>query len=59
MLNCRFKRFYRDGSRAETRCYRFERTDQLDDLDYLLQAEIEFWEHVQNDTLPDLILPSI
>ena len=59
VLNCRFKRFYRDGSRAETRCYRFERTDLLDDLNYLLQAEIAFWGYVQSDTLPDLILPSI
>lgn len=59
VLNCRFKRFYRDGSRAETRCYRFERADLLDDLNYLLQAEIAFWGYVQSDTLPDLILPSI
>ena len=59
MLNCRFKRFYRDGSRAETRCYRFERADLLDDLNYLLQAEIAFWGYVQSVTLPDLILPSI
>ena len=59
VLNCRFKRFYRDGMRAETRCYRFDREDVQDDLDYLLDAEKEFWRSVQDGTMPPLILPVI
>lgn len=59
VLNCRFRRRYADGERAETRCYRFERDDLLADLNYLLEAEIEFWECVHQDRRPPLVLPDI
>lgn len=59
VLNCRFKRFYRDGMRAETRCYRFDREDVQDDLAYLLDAEKVFWRSVQDGVMPPLILPDI
>lgn len=59
VLNCRFRRRYADGQRAETRCYRFERDEMLADLNYLLEAEIEFWKYVQQDRRPPLVLPDI
>ena len=59
VLNCRFKRFYRDGSRAETRCYYFNRAALESDLAYLLDAEKAFWRCVERDTMPALILPDI
>ena len=59
VLNCRFKRFYSDGMRAETRSYRFDREDVQDDLDYLLTAERTFWRSVQDGAMPPLILPDI
>lgn len=59
VLNCRFKRFYRDGSRAETRCYYFDRAALESDLTYLLDAEKAFWRCVERDTMPALILPDI
>ena len=50
----------RNGNRKTiTQDYRFERSDVLDDLKYLLQKEIEFWECVKADKKPALILPAI
>lgn len=59
VLNCRFRRVYGDGQRAETRCYRFDRSDLLSDLGILLEAEVEFWGYVQRDECPPLVLPDI
>ena len=59
VLNCRFKRSYRGGDRFETRCYRFDREDAEEDLDFLLTSEEKFWKCVENDVRPDLILPEI
>ena len=59
MLNCRFRRVYGDGQRAETRSYRFDRGDLLSDLGILLEAEVEFWGYVQRDECPPLVLPDI
>ena len=59
VLNCRFKRSYRGEARFETRCYRFERDDVEEDLDFLLTSEEKFWKCVKNDVRPDLILPEI
>jgi putative phage-type endonuclease len=39
--------------------YTFERTDHENDIAYLLERELAFWKHVENDTRPDLILPAI
>ena len=59
VLNCRFRRVYGDGQRAETRSYRFDRDDLLSDLGILLEAEVEFWGYVQRDECPPLVLPDI
>ena len=36
-----------------------ERVDVKDDLAYLLQEEIKFWNYVQRDVMPPLRLPEI
>lgn len=53
-------RYYVDGEvRVTIRHYRIERQDVLTDIQYLIKAECEFWEKVQNDEQPPLILPNI
>jgi len=48
-------RYEIDGKRWFTRkIYRFEREEVKDDLDYLLQKEIEFWEYVRFKKRPAL-----
>lgn len=60
VLNCRFKYSYSYyGPRFETRCYRFDREDVKDDLQYLLPQEVKFWGCVQNRITPPLILSDI
>lgn len=45
--------------RTDTRHYFIERNDVLDDMEYLLEKEIKFWDQVQNKIKPALILPQI
>ena len=53
-------RYYVDGEvRVTIRHYRIERKDVLNDIQYLIQAECDFWEKVQKDEQPSLILPNI
>lgn len=53
-------RYYVDGEvRVTIRHYRIERQDVLTDIQYLIKAECEFWEKVQNDEQPPLLLPNI
>lgn len=59
ILHAQLKRVWDGEIRAERRCYRVERADVLDDLEYLLDAEIKFWGYVQRDEMPPLILPDI
>ena len=42
-----------------TKHYRIEADKVRDDMNYLLQKEIEFYQHIENDTCPPLILPLI
>lgn len=59
-LNAQLKRIYDDEVRCETRRYHIERADVLGDLEYLLAAEVEFWEeYVLKDRCPPLILPPL
>jgi putative phage-type endonuclease len=44
---------------AEDREYRIERSDCEEDIRYLAEAEKKFWQHVEEDKRPDLILPEI
>lgn len=44
----------------DTRHYFYEREDCLEDMQYLLKKEVEFWqENVEKDIMPALILPAI
>lgn len=42
-----------------TRHYKFERSDLTEDLEYLLEKEIKFWECVTSGCRPNAILPEI
>ncbi len=58
-LHAQLKRVW-DGEVICTRkTYPIEREEVLDDLDYLLEKEVEFWGYVQRDEMPPLLLPEI
>lgn len=59
ILHAQLKRVWDGEIRAERRCYRLERENVLDDLDFLLEKEIEFMWYVERDEMPPLILPEI
>lgn len=60
VLHAQLKYHYGDGIRSERRTYFMERAEMQDDLDFLLEAEVEFWsEYVLADKQPPLILPEI
>ena len=60
ILKAQLKTVY-DGAdvRLNTRHYVIERADVLEDLDYLLKQEIEFWSYVQSGKMPPLALPPV
>jgi putative phage-type endonuclease len=58
VLKAQLKSAYGDV-RLSTRHYHIEREEVLEDIDYLLQREILFWECVQEDRKPNLILPPL
>lgn len=45
--------------RTQVKHYFIEREEVQDDLDYLLQEEIRFWQYVESGRKPPLILPEI
>lgn len=60
VLHAQLKFHYGDGIRSERRTYFMERSELQDDLDFLLEAEVEFWtKYVLADNQPPLILPEI
>lgn len=60
VLHAQLKYQYGDDIRSERRTYFIERSEVLDDIEYLKNAEIKFWnENVLKDIEPPLILPSI
>ena len=46
-------------TRTDTRHYFIEKNDVMDDMEYLLEKELKFWDQVQNKIKPALILPEI
>ena len=56
VLKAQLKSAYGDV-RLTTKHYHIEREEVLEDISYLLQREILFWECVQEDRKPNLILP--
>lgn len=59
VLHAQLKRVWDGEIRVERRFYHVERAEVLEDLDYLLEKEFEFWGYVQRDEMPPLILPDI
>lgn len=59
VLHAQLKRVWEGDIKSERRSYFIEREEVKDDLDYLLEAEIKFWDYVQRDEMPPLILPEI
>lgn len=63
VLHAQLKYTYTIGKipviRTERRTYRIDRAEVIDDLNYLLEKEIKFWDYVQRDEMPPLILPEI
>jgi putative phage-type endonuclease len=59
ILKAQLKTVYSDEVRLNTRHYFIERADVQEDLDYLLEQEIKFWQYVTSDKKPPLVLPNI
>lgn len=59
-LRAQIKWHTRDGElRLDTREYLIERNEAQDDIEAIKEAEIEFWDNVQNKRQPALLLPEI
>lgn len=58
-LNAQIKYTSHGKTLKRTETYRIERSEVQQDIDWLLKQEIKFWEHVQKDTAPSLLLPAI
>lgn len=53
-------RYHVDGEvRVTIRHYRINRKDVQEDIAFLIKCETEFWQKVQDDICPNLILPEI
>lgn len=59
ILKAQLKTNYGGDIRLNTRHYFIERAEVQDDLDYLLEQEIRFWQYVTSDKKPPLVLPPI
>ena len=59
VLHAQLERSFDGQKRFERREYNFERADLQEDLNYLLLEELKFWQYVQADKEPPLILPPI
>lgn len=59
ILHAQLKYDYRGDIRTERRTYSIERAEILDDLEYLLDEAIKFWDYVERDVEPPLKLPAI
>lgn len=59
ILKAQLKFDYKEGIMLNTRHYTIERSEVEEDIEFLKKAEIEFFEMVQADKKPALILPEI
>ncbi|MDD2370858.1 MAG: YqaJ viral recombinase family protein [Firmicutes bacterium] len=59
VLKAQLKYQYSGEVRTEAKHYFIERSEVQEDIDYLEEAGIKFWEHVENRTRPPLILPEL
>jgi putative phage-type endonuclease len=59
-VKAQLKSIWKNDVRLTTKHYYFERKDIEEDLKYLKEKEIEFWEeYVKKDVRPNLVLPPI
>lgn len=60
VLKAQLKTVYGNGEiRLNTRHYHIERSEVTEDIDWLLQEEIKFWDCVEKGIKPNLVLPPI
>lgn len=59
VLTAQLKRVYGTEVRCEVRRYLIDRADKEDDINWLLEQELKFWEYVQADKEPPLVLPEL
>jgi len=59
VLKAQLKTDFDGDIRLSTRHYHIERDEVQEDIDYLMQKGAEFWEHVESDTRPPLVLPNV
>lgn len=59
VLKAQLKTTFGDEVYLQTKHYHIERRDVKEDLEYLQEEAIKFWEKVQKRECPDLLLPSI
>lgn len=59
ILKAQIKTVIGDDVRLETKHYRIDREDVERDIEYLMSACKDFWQYVETDTEPPMILPEI
>ena len=59
ILKAQLKTQFGDEVYLQTKHYHIERKDVKEDLEYLQEEAIKFWEKVQKKECPDLLLPNI
>lgn len=59
VLKAQLKSEFNGNVYLQTKHYKIERADVLDDIKYLADAEAKFWEQVQKKERPALLLPEI
>ena len=59
VLKAQLKSEFKGELSFQTKHYFFERLEVMDDIDYLIEKEKEFYKHIQDKSQPPLMLPEI
>lgn len=59
VLKAQLKTVFDGVPYLQTKHYFIEKSDVQDDIDYLMAKGAEFWEYVQKDERPPLVLPNV
>ncbi len=59
VLKAQLKTVFDGVPYLQTKHYRIQREEAQDDMDYLMEKGAEFWQYVQRDERPPLVLPQI
>lgn len=59
VLKAQLKTVFDGFPYLQTKHYHIERSDVLEDIDYLMKKGAEFWEYVKSGKQPPLVLPNI